>query len=353
MPSGYPLPTLLLVLILGFPGCQPTVRETKPALYWWQTTLTIDPKTTDYLHQLGTKKLYVKCLDIGIDPQKKSITPLSMLHCPDTVGLTSLTIVPCVFLTNAVFTHTTPEQIHWLADRTAQVIQEMEALTGRTSGFQEVQIDCDWTATTEKNYFAYLKALGQKLSAPLAATIRLHQYKNPQKTGVPPVSRGMLMLYNTGNIENPRGGHSLFDSLDARVYLDKPHRYPLPLDLALPLFSWALIYRDETLWKIIADPGDRMFADTGCFVLAKRQNGLNYFTVRRNTYRSGHYLRIGDQIRVEYMDETRLIQAARTATRLDLSEVATVAFFQSDTAALRIFPPSLIRQVCHILQQRP
>jgi hypothetical protein len=60
------------------------------------------------------------------------------------------------------------------------------------------------------------------------------------------------MLYNTGDIDTPDETNSIFKPEDAKKYLKgAPASYPLPLDVALPAFSWTLVFRDGELWKIL------------------------------------------------------------------------------------------------------
>lgn len=45
------------------------------------------------------------------------------------------------------------------------------------------------------------------------------------------------MCYNTGDIDSPGESNSILDLEDAKKYLQGKHRaYPLPLDVALPVF---------------------------------------------------------------------------------------------------------------------
>src|SRR5690606_32452956 len=156
-------------------------------------------------------------------------------------------------------------------------------------------------------FFLFLKKIKERLPAGvrLSATIRLHQYKFPDKTGVPPVERGMLMFYNTGDIENPEAGNSIFQTDDARKYLvGAPENYPLPLDLALPVFSWALVFRDGELWKIIPEMPDHELADTMRFEAIRNPQSVirnlpSIFRIRKGTFIAGHYLRPGDLLKVE------------------------------------------------------
>lgn len=323
--------TLTLALLLG--ACQhaPTLPVT-PAFYYWQTNLALSPGQHEYLQQTGCKKLYLKIADIGLDAGSSDIIPYSQLQIADTVGLSDFEIVRVVFITNEVFQNISTEKSVWLAEKIAG-LQVLASLPESKTGRLEWQIDCDWTNSTREVFFVFLENLRKKLPTGtcLSATIRLHQYKFPDRTGVPPVDRGMLMCYNTGDIDNAATANSIFDPADAQKYLHgAPKNYPLPLDLALPAFSWTLVYRDDELWKII--PGEH----------AEITMGLQ----EKGTFLAGHYLRPGDLLRRETISAELLKKAAQLAATTDLAEDATLAFFHLDAATRQHYPVQLIDAVC-------
>ena len=326
---------LLLAIPLLLSTCAaPRPQPVSPAFYCWQTSLALPPAQRIYLSQTGCKKLYVKIADIGIEPGSGEIIPYSQLQIADTTGLAGFDIVRVVFLTNAVFQQITPEKIEWLAGKIAEW-QTLLVFPESANGRKELQIDCDWTQSSREAFFLFLGSLRQKLppTSCLSATIRLHQYKFPARTGVPPVDRGMLMCYNTGDIDDVGAINSIFNLEDARKYIHgAPKDYPLPLDLALPTFSWILVYRDDELWKIILGAHTEL------------PSGL----LEKGTFIAGHYLRPGDIIRRETISADLLKNAARLTASTDLADDATLAFFHLDAATLRDYPVQLIDSVCNI-----
>jgi hypothetical protein len=171
---------------------------------------------------------------------------------------------------------------------------------------------------------------------------------------VPPVERGMLMFYNTGDIENPEAGNSIFSIADAEKYLvGAPKNYPLPLDLALPVFFWALVYRDGELWKIIPEMPENELADTVRFKNIHHSSPMfrgRLFIIRKGTFVAGHYLRPDDLLRVEAISPDLLREAAGLVAQADLANDATVAFFHLDTAIVRRYPVQLLDSVCRMIQ---
>jgi hypothetical protein len=322
-------------------ACQPAPQPTQRAFFYWKTDFALGHFEQKSLDTLGCSRLYIKVADIGRDAATGHIVPYTLLHVSDTSGLGGRDVVPCIFLTNETFQHLDNQQLDWLADRVAEALASAtDALPHPTEGWSEVLFDCDWTARTRGVFFLFLEKMRTRLPATTqrSATIRLHQYHDPTATGVPPVERGLLMLYNTGDLERPDAQHnSIFDSSDVAIFLKKKGRsYPLPLDVALPVFSWGLVYRDGIFWKIIPEvpldnPHFRPLAD-------------GRWAVGAPTFVSGQLLRVGDTLRVESLSAPQLEAAARLAReRVDLAPDATLGWYHLDSVALVRHPASVLR----------
>ncbi|MBL7827096.1 MAG: hypothetical protein JNJ57_10725 [Saprospiraceae bacterium] len=320
----------LVALLLTLSTCRQTPpAPLTPAFYYWQTSLSLTSDQCAYLEQTACRKLYVKVLDIGLDPANGNIIPYTRLQIPQPATLPGLEYIPVVFITNETLKGISSSEIRNLAEKMAA---SQAVLPGTP---HEFQVDCDWTPSTRTAFFELLGVLRGYLAAKtsLSATIRLHQYKFPEKTGVPPVDRGMLMCYNTGDIDSPQESNSIFSPDDAEKYIKgAPKHYPIPLDLALPAFGWTLVYRNEELWKIIP------------FVSDSLPSG----ELNKGTFQAGHYLRPGDVLRQEFISPELLQTATRLVAKTDLADDATLAFFHLDQSTPRNYPASLIRSVCQL-----
>jgi len=355
----FPVIFAVSVFVFKMTACQSPPQPIQPAFFHWQNRLALTPPETALLDSLHCQILYVKFLDIAKDPDG-TIRPYSLLAVGDTAGLAGRTIIPCVFITNNVFQHISEEKLDWLTQKTATAITNIKAQFPQSTAQPlnqstsqpvnqstnqpanqstsqpvnqptEIQFDCDWTEGTRAAFFSFLKKIRPLLppGTRLSATIRLHQYKFPDRTGVPPVDRGLLMLYNTGDIHDPEETNSIFQPAAAEKYLHgAPPKYPLPLDVALPAFSWALIYRDGDLWKIVPN-------------LKPPQNSK-----LKTQNPKLPYLRPDDLVRFESVDTGLLRQAAILATEIQLAEDARVAFFHLDTSTARRYPVGYLRSLC-------
>jgi hypothetical protein len=319
----------LLFFLLFLLSCTAPPQPVQPAFFHWKNRLALTRPETGLLNNLGCQTLYIKFLDIAKDPDG-TIRPYSLLAVDDTAGLAGRAIIPCVFITNSVFQDISEKKLDWLTQKTATALTNVGEQFPR-QGFPEIQFDCDWTGSTRAAFFSFLKKIRPLLppETRLSATIRLHQYKFPDRTGVPPADRGLLMFYNTGDIHDPDEPNSIFQPAAAEKYLHgAPPRYPLPLDVALPVFSWTLIYRDGDLWKIV--PG----VDSTQNSKPETQNSKL------------PYLRPDDLARFESVDTTLLRYAAALITEIHLAKDARVAFFYLDTSTAQRYPVGYLQSLC-------
>ena len=104
----------------------------------------------------------------------------------------------------------------------------------------EIQIDCDYTLKSRKNYYEFLKEVKQAWGQTLSTTIRLHQLSME----APPVDYGVLMIYNTGDPRKWEERNPILDIRDVQPYLKRLDSYPLPLAAAYPVYQWVRMIRN-------------------------------------------------------------------------------------------------------------
>jgi len=163
---------------------------------------------------------------------------------------------------------------------------------------KEIQLDCDWTEKTKEKYFNFtndfkLHCVQENIS--VSATIRLHQVKYFEMTGVPPVDRGSLMFYNMSSVADLATKNSIFNEEIARKYLVNFDRYPLKLDVILPAFSWGVLFRNNKINGIINDVKIEELSNNENIELLKS----NLYRVVKNIFFHERYLKKNDQIRIE------------------------------------------------------
>ena len=229
---GWLIALLLVVASCGDRSKGPVVRS----VYFWSTTFELDSTQMDFIQSNGIGKIYLRYFDV-VTNERGEVMPNATVRfvTPQPKGVE---IVPTVFITNECMTHI-PDS---LADLMLRRILQMNE-TRDITGVREIQIDCDWSGRTRDAYFALLEQLSEKAKAKgidISATIRLHQLSQTP----PPVSRGVLMMYNTSDIKD-KEHNPILDIKDVAPYMKYLKNYKLPLSTAYPMFYWDLLFRGD------------------------------------------------------------------------------------------------------------
>lgn len=315
-------PILLFACLLLFYACQPSEPPTaKPAFYHWQTQLKLSAVEKNYLDSLAAKKLYVKFFDVD-----QHVPSAALIWTPADVA--GIDIIPTVFITNRTLLDISDVALKELANNIASKIMTLS----KGYNFAELQFDCDWTNRTQQAYFELLRLLKMEFPNTIfSSTIRLHQVKYFETTGVPPVDKGMLMCYNVGEVANWATENSILDLEVLPTYLQNFDRYPLHLDIALPLFQWGVVFRSNKLFKLINQLSIDDLQDKTRF----QPINSTRFQVLQSTYLQGHYLYEGDQIRLEKVSIEDL-KAAKALLEAQLtSSEFILSFYHLDERVLQ------------------
>ena len=302
--------------------------------YYWQTEFHLSEGEKNTLSSLHVTKLFVKFFDVDWDNATAQPVPQASLICNENIP-PSFSVVPVIYIANRVFENISADDIQVLAFKCNKKIQDILEQNKFLSP-AEIQIDCDWTVGTKEKYFRFLEEM-KKFPAwkniTWSATIRLHQVKYPDKTGIPPVNRGTLMFYNMGDIQKKDTVNSIFDSGNAEKYIASVKNYPLPLDAGIALFSWGLLFDDHELLKIIypLHPSD-MTMDT---LFSETQHDV--FTAQYDGYYRGSFVDKGDEIRIEEMDPARSLSSAQMLAGEMKNDSICVILYHLDSTILKLF----------------
>lgn len=205
------------------------------SVYYWSTVLDIDSTKQAFIDRHGISRMYVRYFDV-VAGEDGSPVPNATLRFRTGVPR-GMEIVPTVYIVNDCMAADTTD----LARLTLRRIMQMNA-TNDVGKVKEIQIDCDWTRRTRQRYFSFLRTLRRLAAAEgieVTATIRLHQLAE----GAPPVDRGVLMMYNTGDFTDISCGKPILDMRDAAPYLRHLAGYGLKLAAAYPIYSWRILFR--------------------------------------------------------------------------------------------------------------
>ena len=220
----------LLIAILILTGCQqqsPMPQEN--SVYYWRTEWRLDSVERDFLKQYDIQKVYCRYFDVVM--RNNEPMPNATISFAEPVD-PSLSIVPTVYITEDCM----HSEHKGLAKKIVERIIQMNK-TNDIQQVKEIQIDCDYTGRSLKTYYAFLKDVrttARQHNMQLSTTIRLHQLSME----VPPVDYGVLMLYNTGNLQKFTERNPILDIRDVMPYISKLDDYALPLAAAYPVFLW-------------------------------------------------------------------------------------------------------------------
>ena len=209
--------------------------ERTRAVYYWSTVLDIDTAKTAFLKAHGVRRMYVRYFDVVQDDGGRPV-PNATLRFKTAVP-EGLEVVPTVYIVNECMAGDTAG----LAEKIFRRVMQMSETNG-VKGVRELQVDCDWTRRTRSRYFGFLRtlvALAGSEGIGVSATIRLHQLSEAP----PPVRRGVLMMYNTGDFTDIACQKPILDMADAAPYLRRLAGYRLPLASAYPIYSWRILFR--------------------------------------------------------------------------------------------------------------
>lgn len=294
---------IFALMILSAAGCRKHY-PVHPAFYYWKTSFELNPVQADLLKDAASGTLYLRFFDVVWNEEKQTAFPNAVLNLKQKTA--GLEICPVIYMTNQTFEHTKADDTDSLAFKVNKLTTDL-AKKYQIS-FDQVQIDCDWTQGTRNSYFAFLKAFKKYSAKQLQATIRLHQVKYPERTGVPPVDKGVLMFYNMGKLSpglNAR--NSIYNKQDAGSYVSHAENYPLPLDVALPFFSWSLQIRAGKIIQIYGKISSKQLAVTSNF---EKLTPPNVYRSRASFYLEGIYVKEGDLFKLEEIKKSDLLQAA-------------------------------------------
>ena len=227
-------------------------RESQNSIYHWKTTFELDSTEVAFIGRHNIERIYIKMFDVSVEHNFISSdydpVPIATTKFVSAVP-EGVEVVPVVYVTIEALRVMEGSEAHF-----GQIIVERAMAMCNYNNLGSIsclQIDCDWTGSTKKSYDKLCAAAAKALKSQdkqLSVTIRLHQLSE----SAPPADCGVLMLYNTGALKNPKTRNSILDIADAKPYL-KSGSYPLPLAYAYPAFGWGVKFKDGKFEAIVSE----------------------------------------------------------------------------------------------------
>jgi hypothetical protein len=213
--------------------------------------------------------------------------------------------VPVVFIKNDVFYNITSDEINFLVENVSSLIKKKQSEFGFKISNQ-IQIDCDWTAGTNKEYFEFLKRLKDFSGKQLSCTLRLHQVKNSKLSGIPPVEKVFLMCYATSSPLENSARNSILDLLTLKNYLKNVDLYPLSMDIGLPIYSWGIVTNHVGKHKLINALSVQDLENPNFRKISKTE-----VEIMKDGFYFGNFLTKGFTLKVEEISDDQLNQVKK------------------------------------------
>lgn len=233
-------------------GSRADVEPGGGSIYHWKTVFAPNKAELDFMKRHDIGRLYIKMFDVVVENNHvmatTEIVPVATTKFQDPIPK-DVEVVPVTYVTlNALRAMQGRER-----EFAALIVERMLAMCSYNDcgEIYEIQLDCDWTASTRTTYDILCQAVKDVLferGIDLSITVRLHQL-----TETPPAAdRGVLMLYNTGRLKSIDTKNSILDIKDAQPYI-KEGKYPIPLDYAYPAFGWGIKFADQEFVSIVSE----------------------------------------------------------------------------------------------------
>lgn len=331
---------LFICAMLLSAGCSGGSGSTEErAVYYWRTTLKLSEKERRFIANNDIDVVYLHLFDVR--DVGGELMPSSTLSFRDTIP-GGVRVVPVIFIEPGALNGSAP--VDSLASRIISRCDKMLAQNGYPLP-DEVQIDFDWTLSNRKKYYAVLENavdIMHSRGGVLSTTIRLHQLAQDP----PPVDRGVLMVYNTGNITDFSEPNSILDHSSVKPYIGMLRSYSLPLSTALPIYSWDVVFSGGE-FKAISRSLD--VSDTAMFVPEHdgRYRCINYGPLAMAGSRDGLGGRIypGDVVRHEFVSPATLTAVFSEIKSTRPDAVKNIVLYHLDEKSILQYEPEFLEKL--------
>ena len=327
------------------------VEHAERAFYYWKSNeYSLSDSEQTRITALGIKKLYTKFFEVAPD-EIFGAKPIAKtgLHIwtgydiidKDSIkekAMSDLEIIPTIFIQNKILYSIIRNSLDTLADNIVFLIDKYYKSNIRNGEkpYREIQLDCDWTKKTRDNYFYLVKAIKKISGKTISCTLSLYPYKYREIMGVPPVDKATLMCYNLLNPLEHDDKNSILDDKELEDYLRNGKKYPLHLDIALPVFSWMQIYQNNEFNGIITP---------GKYDLSKVIKPIKplWYEVQEDFDAGDIYLKEGDKLKMEEVSEKDITQAiALLKKNIDFDPTTTITLFHLDENNLKKYSNEIL-----------
>lgn len=320
--------TIILAISIMLFSCVKDKETANLSFYYWKTVFSISDYEKEFLEHNDVKTLFIRYFDVDMDDLGEMAYPVSPVKFdskPD-----NFQVVPVIYIKNRVMLNKHVD----LEDLSLKIISLTEQINKKNLiAANEIQIDCDWTIESRDTFMKFIEIFKKHYNKALSVTIRLHQVKYFYKTRVPAADYGVLMYYNMGNLA-PDTINSVYDRMIAQKYLNSLPKYPMHLDVALPIFSRGVHIQNNRVKALINKISMQSFmGDSNYSVIGK-----NRVLVTNSHFNFGYYLMKNDIIKLEQVSDKDLIEMGRDLAKKLANKPKNIILFDLDSVNIKDYP---------------
>ncbi|MEM6345967.1 MAG: hypothetical protein AAF927_18885 [Bacteroidota bacterium] len=323
-------------------GCGPNTVKT--VFYQWETRPDWSNSTQAYLDTLATEQLFLRFFDIEWDDSRKRIVPIGSLRAA--LGeWEGKEVVPVVYLSENVLSHLNEARIADLAELS---IDRIRRIAEPLDQINEIQIDSDWSAETQANYFAFIEQMQTLLGETgpqVSVCVYPHHVLQRDSMGIPPVARARLMLMEIDDPVAIEASGTLFGA-NIREAVSEADDYGVPLDVGLPIGSWGVVLRNEEAVSILRHLPLNVLEDRDRFEVVNAY----FYRVLTDTYLDGTFLFENDMIRLEALSPDQLRESVKPLAPYLSQDSMSVGFFHLEVNTSAEYPPKEIERLVELFR---
>jgi len=299
-------------------SCSKKENKADMSFYYWKTKFQIDASDEAFLKENNINKMYVRYFDVGL--KGGNPVPISAITF-DSIPK-NLEIIPVIYIKNEVVL--VPNlNVKELANHILKYIEQINAK--KNIQINEIQLDCDWSLKSRETFFALVDQIKKQAQIKLSATIRLHQIKYFEKTGIPNVDHGVLMYYNMGTIAAD-SLNSIYDRDIAKKYIGSLNQYPLKLNIALPIYSWLVHTRNKKPINLISRIRNEQIDTISNF----KKIDANRYLVQESKMHFGNFFKKGDVVKIENISNKQIKEMISDLSEKMKENPSEIIFYDFD-----------------------
>jgi len=152
------------------------------------------------------------------------------------------------------------------------------------------------------------------------------------------------MCYNMGNLKALATKNSIIETEELKKYVDNLAIYPLPLDVALPLFNWKVLFRNNTYNGLIENLPDSLLSN---ILFIKKEN---QYKLLKDTVLASYALQKGDILRNEQSSYNEIISTAAVINKKLKNTSIRVSLYHLDSLLLNKYSTNELETIYNSLR---